>query len=218
MIGLLGGTFDPIHNGHLDVARAARTALGLRELWLVPARRPPHRINPHASAAHRFAMIALALADEPGMMVSDLEMDTTGPSYTIETLDRLEERGVEGRDVCFVIGADAFAEITSWKGYPQLLDRCHFAVVSRPGLPVSELRTALPSLAPRMREVPGAIGPAPAIYLLDAPTAAVSSTEVRRAIADGRSIAALVPAAVAAYIARHGLYRTPVAEVPIPTP
>ena len=195
-IGLLGGTFDPIHVGHLDVARAARSALGLDAVWLVPARTPPHRRPPHVSAAHRFAMAALAIQAEPGVLVSDLEMDADGPSFTTATLDRLEARGWDLRRFCFVIGADAFREIELWKDYPRLLDRCHFAVVSRRGIPATDLRRILPSLAARMVEASASAEP-PAgrsngasdvqasILLIDAPTSPVSSTDVRQAIANG---------------------------------
>src|SRR6187549_2314720 len=102
MIGLLGGTFDPVHCGHLDVARAAQQALGLDEVWLVPARVPPHRTTPQASAAHRFAMAALAVSDDPTLRASDVEMESGGPSYTIDTLERLEATGLDARGLCFI--------------------------------------------------------------------------------------------------------------------
>ena len=206
MIGLLGGTFDPIHCGHLDVARAARRALGLEWIWLIPSRLPPHRTAPVASAAHRFAMVALAVADQPGLKVSDLEMDTPGPSYTVETLDRLEARGVAGRSVCFLTGADAFCDVPSWKAYPTLLDRCHFAVVSRPGIPARSLRAAMPALAGRMIDAPARLREAPAIYLVDAVTTPVSSTEIRKAAGEHQPLTGLVPPAVVAHMTRHDLY------------
>ena len=146
MIGLLGGTFDPVHCGHLDVARAARDALGLDEVWLVPARVPPHRTAPHASASHRFAMTALAVADDQRLLVSDLEMESQGPSYTIDTHERLERSGVDASQICFVTGADAFRDIGSWKSHEELLARCRFAVVSRPGLSALALQELLPGL------------------------------------------------------------------------
>ena len=208
MIGLLGGTFDPIHCGHLDVARAARNALGLERVLLVPSRLPPHRAAPQASAAHRFAMTAIAVAAEQGLETSDLEMDTDGPSFTIDTLNRLEALGIEGRAVCFITGADAFREIESWKSHAELLVRCHFAVVSRPGMPASHLKAALPGLAGKMVEGPGPSGTKTAIHLVDAATAAVSSTDVRRAVTTGQPLDGLVPNAVADHIARHRLYQT----------
>jgi nicotinate-nucleotide adenylyltransferase len=207
MLGLLGGTFDPIHRGHLDVAHAARHALGLGAVWLVPARTPPHRRAPCASAAHRFAMVAMAVAGEDALFASDLEMDTDGPSYTVDTLDRLAARGVDLEDVCLILGADAFREIPTWKAYPALLDRCHVAVVSRPGLPARTLRTMLPELASRMSTATTAPTPGPAIHLIDAGTAPVSSTDVRRRLADNLLADGLVAPAVAAHIRRHGLYR-----------
>jgi nicotinate-nucleotide adenylyltransferase len=205
-IGLLGGTFDPFHRGHLDVARAAIEVLRLAEIWIVPARMPPHRDRPLASAAHRFAMAALAIQEQPALRLSDLEMDTAGPSYTTETLDRLSAAGVDPGGLCFITGADAFLEIRSWKGYPRLLDRCHFAVVSRPGTPAGRMRAALPELADRMVDVPAPSPSRPSILLVDVGTAPVSSTDVRQARADGRPLTDLVPPAVAAYIDRHRLY------------
>lgn len=207
-LGLFGGTFDPIHCGHLDVARAAQQALALDVVWLIPARTPPHRTRPHASAAHRFAMTALAVAAEPGMRLSDVEMDVEGPSYTVETLDRLEARGLSGTDVFFITGADAFKDIASWKAYPALLDRCHFVVVSRPGCRAAAMRTELPALAARMVDAPCAVPARASIFLVDAPTAPVSSTQVRHALAGHEPLEGLIPTPVAAYIARQALYRT----------
>jgi nicotinate-nucleotide adenylyltransferase len=207
-IGLFGGTFDPIHLGHLDVAHAARRALGLDCVWMLPARLPPHREVPHASAAHRFAMVALAVIDQEGLLVSDLEMEARGPSYTMETLDRVDRTAAAKHERVLVTGADAFRDIRSWRGYPALLDRTHVAVVSRPGLPASAVRTLLPELGERMSEPSGSALGAPKIFLVDAPTAPVSSTQVRRALAGGERIQGLVPAAVARYIERQGLYRT----------
>jgi nicotinate-nucleotide adenylyltransferase len=206
--GILGGTFDPVHRGHLDVADAARAALALDRVVLVPARVPPHREPPHASAAHRFAMAALATEADPHLVVSDVEMDEAIPSYTFATLDRLADRGVEMTTVFFLTGADAFREIRTWRDFPALLDRCHFVVVSRPGCRVAELPDLLPELASRMRHAPCAVPDSPSIVLVDAPTAPVTATDVRQRVAAGASIADLVPAAVAAYIHKHRLYTT----------
>jgi nicotinate-nucleotide adenylyltransferase len=207
VLGLVGGTFDPVHAGHLDVARAARRALSLDRVLLMPSRVPPHRSAPHASAAHRFAMVALAIQDQDGLEVSDLELQDDGPSYTSRTLDRLDAVGIDTGSLCFVIGADAFLEIASWKDYPQLLDRCHFAVVSRPGSPAMAVRDAFPALADRMRDAPCSMDGRPGIFLVDAPTSPVSSTAIRHHVAMGDPLDGLVPGAVAAHIHRHGLYR-----------
>jgi nicotinate-nucleotide adenylyltransferase len=206
-LGLFGGTFDPIHVGHLDVARAAAAALALERVWVVPSRTPPHRSRPRASAAHRFAMAALAVQHDPVLLVSDLEMETPGPSYTVDTLDRLQHSRVDLAGVFFITGADAFREIGAWKDYPAVLDRCHFAVVSRPGAPAGDLRRVLPVLAERMEPVPGDVPARPSILLVDAPTAAVSSTAVREARASGRRLTGLVVPPVEQYILEHDLYR-----------
>ena len=205
--GFLGGTFDPIHLGHLDVAGAARHALALEDVTIIPARVPPHRHSPVASAPHRFAMAALAVLERAGMVVSDIEMISDDPSYTSDTLERLRSRGVDLSEACLITGADAFRDIATWKDYPSLLDRCHFAVVSRPGAPVSSLPDLLPDLAERFA-APDAweIVGRPSIFLIDAPTPPISSTDVRRRILGGESLDGLVPASVAMHIERHGLY------------
>jgi nicotinate-nucleotide adenylyltransferase len=206
--GVLGGTFDPVHNGHLDVARAAAASLGLDDVRLVPANLPPHRTLPHASSRDRLSMVELAVEGDARLQASDIELHADGPSYTAATLDRLERLGEDLGTVFFITGADAFRDIPSWRMYPAILDRCHFVAVSRPGCPAAQLREALPALAPRMVDASAMIPTHPAIILVDAPTAPVSSTEVRRRLAEGRSIDGLVPPSVASYIERHGLYRT----------
>ena len=151
-------------------------------------------------------MAALATRTRPGFLVSDLEMEDASPSYTSVTLDRLAARGDDTRTLFFITGADAFQEIETWLNYPAILDRCHFVAVSRPGRPVSELRKLLPQLADRMCAPTAVVPSTPSIFLVDAPTAAVSSTMIRDRLRNGESIASLVPADVAAYIDRHGLY------------
>src|SRR6185295_1079958 len=194
-IGILGGTFDPIHCGHVDLARAAEEALGLTRLLIITSHLPPHRAAPVASSFHRFAMVALAVANRPTWFASDVELRSNEPSYTSTTLRRLHADGYQPGELFFLIGADAFAEIETWRDYPQILGLAQFAVASRPGFPVSELRRRLPSLADR-------------IVAIDAPTADVSATDLRRRMAAGESIAGLVPPAVRQHIDQHGLYRT----------
>ena len=177
-LGLLGGTFDPIHVGHLDVAEAAARALALDRVLVMPANVPPHRPVPHASAPHRFAMCALAIAGRASLAMLDVEMQSSEPSFTSATLDRLAARGVDTRELFVITGADAFRDIRSWRDYPALLDCCHFVVVSRPDCAASSLRGALPELADRMvGPLQLKAGDAPRIVLVDAPTASVSSTE-----------------------------------------
>lgn len=211
-LGLLGGTFDPVHLGHLEAAEAARSAFRLDEVQLVPARVPPHRSDPPcASAYHRFAMVALAVLDREGLAASDVELDVPGPSYTADTLARLAGLGYHPSQLFFITGADAFAEIATWKDYPALLDRAHFVVVSRPGVPPVTVRDRVPALASRMVEARGETATRldrtePAVFLLDAATPDVSSTLVRERLRQGQSVAGLVPDSVARYIARHRLY------------
>ena len=219
--GILGGTFDPIHQGHLDVAVTATRVLGLTELLLMPAWQSPTRVPPRASAFHRFTMAGLASLDYAQVRVSDLEMRLGGTSYTSETLARLVSTGCDPLQLFFIAGADAFAEIATWKDYPALLDRCHFAVVSRPGHAAPELRQRLPDLAARMLRVTAEAGTSwmepgrPAILIIDAVTTDVSSTDVRRRVASGEPLAGLVPHDVERYIHRHDLYRidTPAATL-----
>jgi nicotinate-nucleotide adenylyltransferase len=209
-IGLLGGTLDPIHVGHVETAKAAAVALGLERVIVLPSRVPPHRVlQPVASCYHRFAMAALAVNGSDGLAVSDLELCAPGPSYTVDTLTRFREStGVGASQIFFITGADAFAEIETWHRYPQVLDLSNFVVVSRPGCPAATMRSRLPRLADRMIDVRGS-GPGvrdPGIFLLDATTPDVSSTEVRRRLASGESVNGLVPVSVERHILQHGLY------------
>jgi nicotinate-nucleotide adenylyltransferase len=207
-IGIFGGTFDPVHVGHLDVARAALRAVELDRVLLMPANVPPHRSSPHASAPHRFAMCALAIAGHDRLGLLDDEMLSSEPSYTSSTLARLEARGMNTRELFLITGADAFRDIGSWKDYPAILDRCHFVVISRLGQTASSLRETLPSLAGRMRPASPRVaqGDKLSVVLVDSPTAPVSSTEIRRRAAGGTSLAGLVPDLVAEYIRKHELY------------
>ncbi|MGE3955898.1 MAG: nicotinate-nucleotide adenylyltransferase [Vicinamibacterales bacterium] len=208
-VGLLGGTFDPIHMGHLDLGAAAQAALDLTQVLVIPANVPPHRPRPLTSSFHRFAMVALAVAGRQGWRASDVELRHDTPSYTTITLRRFHERGYKAHELFFLIGADAFADITMWRDYPQILDRAHFAVVSRPGTPVTGLPERLPALAARMIEVtPGvAIPQTPSILLINGTTADVSSTMVRSRLAAGEPMEGLLDPRVWQHVEQHGLYR-----------
>jgi nicotinate-nucleotide adenylyltransferase len=219
-IGILGGTFDPIHTGHIDLATAAAAQLGLTRVLVLPSHIPPHRAQPLASGFHRFAMVAMTVAGRSGWCASDLELLVDGPSYTTDTIRHFHEGGYRAAELSFIIGADAFAEIATWRDYPDILDRANFAVVSRPGYPVGALPAALPQLAARMRRPPadspvdptGAAaadrlpGTVPLIFLIDAPTAPVSATEIRQRRAEGASIVGMVDPRVRQHIEQHGLY------------
>lgn len=204
-LGLLGGTLDPIHIGHIDAADAARTALNLEQVLVIPSHDPPHRpVDPHASAFHRFAMVALAIEGKPGYRASDIELRREGPSYTAFTLHELHGAGWQPSQLFFIIGADAFAEIATWYDYPAILDACRFAVIARPGTTLEMALARTPELRARVGN---------GIHLVEATTAAVSSTDIRRHLAAGRSIDGLVPPPVARHIERHRLYRTSVDDL-----
>jgi nicotinate-nucleotide adenylyltransferase len=207
-VGILGGTFDPIHTGHIELGRAAQAALGLTQMLVITAHVPPHRPQPFMSSYHRFAMVSMAVAGLEGWRASDLELRTPAPSFTSVTLKRFHDRGYAPSELFFVIGADAFCDVIKWKDYPAILDRAHFAVVSRPGSPVNGLPQRLGDLADRMVQFPfepRATG-RPVIFLIDAGTSDVSSTAIRRRCVNGQSIAGLVPPAVQQHIEQHGLY------------
>lgn len=206
-IGILGGTFDPVHCGHIDLGAAAQSALDLTSVLVIPSNVPPHRPAPVASSFHRFAMVALAISGRHGWQASDLELSEETQSYTATTLRRFHQRGCGAVELFFVIGADAFSEIAIWKDYPGLLDSAHFAVVSRPGWPVDRLRQTLPSLSRGMR-TPGnwLEQPGPCIILIDAQTADVSATAIRNRCLEGLSVADMVPPGVRQHLEQHGLY------------
>src|SRR5262249_45270832 len=182
-IGILGGTLDPIHCGHLAAAVAARDAFDLPRVFVVPSHGPPHRPGqPFASPYHPFAMAALAVSGGPGLRAggdglrgleaSDDELRAEGPSYTADTLERLQARGHRPSEIFFITGADAFADIATWKRYPGVLDLAHFIVVSRPGHEIDALAERLPDLGSRMRPAaaPARTGGGTLIFLLQAPT------------------------------------------------
>lgn len=208
-IGVLGGTLDPIHCGHLAAATAARDAFDLPRVLVVPSHVPPHRnLGPVASAFHRFAMTALAVSGLPRLEACDDELRADGPSYTASTLERLNAKGHRPSHIFFITGADAFAEIATWKRYPEVLDLAHFVVVSRPGYAIETLAARLPDLRSRMRPAaaPARTDGSPLIFLLDAPTPEVSSTTIRERLRRGESLAGLVPPLVETHIHQHRLY------------
>jgi nicotinate-nucleotide adenylyltransferase len=199
-LGVLGGTFDPIHNGHIAAAAAAQQDLDLDSIVLVPSHIPPHRQDPvGAAAAERFEMARLAAAGHASWSASRIELDRHGPSYTFDTLVELRS-GSAGTQIFFILGADAFAEIASWSRYPEVLDLANFVVVSRPGITLDSLRERVPSAFARQSSAKTRV------ILVAAATPDVSSTGIRGRIRAGESISGLVPDAVAEYIRTHRLY------------
>jgi len=203
LTGILGGTFDPVHLGHVAAATAAREALGLDRVLLVPSSQPPHRnAPPHASGFHRFAMVSLAVRSQDGLLGSDIELVAGGPSFTAVTLRALHGLGLTGSQLFFITGTDAFAEIATWHDYPAVLDLAHFVVISRPGQSFDALRARLSTLARGARPDISS----PGIFLVNAQTPDVSSTEVRTRVAAGSSLAGFVAPDVEAHILKHRLY------------
>jgi nicotinate-nucleotide adenylyltransferase len=216
-IALYGGTFDPVHDGHLAVARSLVDLLALDALLFVPAHTAPHkRSAPPTSPWHRHAMLALATQGESRFRVSSIELDAPERPYTVETVARLREEFVEAR-LFFVMGADSWAEITTWREWERLLGMCDHVVVTRPGYELSfdhvpvKIRARVADLRgwarERTRRAVEASEP-PQIFLSDAVSEDVSASEVRREVARGVRLTALrVPRAVADYIEKYGLYR-----------
>ena len=214
-LGVLGGTLDPVHVGHVAAAHAAARALTLDAVWLMPSHVPAHKAAPHASSWHRFAMASLAAAEDDLLVASDLELARPGPTYTWDTLQALAAEGFTASQIFFITGADAFAVIDTWHRFPAVLDAGHFVVVTRPGHALSPDVLALPDVGRRLRHAgETAKGDSrdstnsPAIWLVEADTPDVSSTDIRQRILAGREAGTDVPASVAAHIRRHGLYTT----------
>jgi nicotinate-nucleotide adenylyltransferase len=204
-----GGTFDPIHTGHLAIARAARDALAC-PVRLMPAADPPHRPPPGAPAAQRAAMIERAIAGESRLVLDRFELERSGRSYTVDTLQALRATLGPVQPLAWLVGADSFLGLPSWSRWTSLLDLAHLVVAERPGSPLDAVLP--PPLADAVRgrwaAVPKALEHAPAglVYRLRQPLVAVSATEVRARLAAGRSVTGLLPGNVAAFIEEKGLY------------
>jgi nicotinate-nucleotide adenylyltransferase len=192
-LGVFGGTFDPIHLGHLRAAENARECLELDRVAFIPAGTPPHRGLPSSSPLDRFAMTALATAGHPGFAVSDVELRREGPSYTVDTVAGLRQESPEA-EVYVIVGSDTFPEMATWKEHERLMSLCTVAVVARPG----EVRAAA--------EGP-AVGRAPRVAWVEGPGLDISASAIRGRVRERKSIRYLVPDAVADYIAKRALYR-----------
>lgn len=201
-IGLLGGSFNPVHVGHLVLAEEARERLGLERVVFVPARVSPHKLGkPLAPAEDRLRMVQLAIADNPAFEASDIEVRREGPSYSIDTVQELLDRSGGEWDIYFVVGADTLPELPAWHRIGELADLCKFAVFSRPG-------ESLGALEPLRRALRDDQVDTIAARRFESPLIGTSSTDIRRRVREGRSIRYLVPEPVRRYIAAKGLYRT----------
>ena len=194
-IGVLGGTFDPVHNGHLHIARELRKALGLERVTWVPAGRPPHKAGQIVSSDRdRLMMLERALAGSPLDEISTIDLDRAGPSYTADTLELLREH-VSWATLVFLMGEDSLRDLPTWHDPERILGAAELAVAGRPGIDANldVLRQAIPALDGR-------------VHLAFIDEVPVSSSDIRRRVRENRPITGLVPAAVESYIRQRGLY------------
>lgn len=210
-LGLFGGTFDPIHLGHLRLAETARDALGLDRVRFIPAGQPPHRATPGASGADRLAMTRLATAANPHFEVDAAEVDAAQASFTILTLERLRRELGPTQPMVLLLGTDAFLGLPTWRRWTELLAFTHLAVANRPGYPLdfARLPADLADRIARHRARPAALSAAPAgaIVPFEIPPTTISATDIRARCAAGLSVADLLPPPVVDYISLHQLYR-----------
>ena len=196
-VGVFGGTFDPVHLGHLIVAEQCREQAKLDLVLFIPAARPPHKLDqPLTSFLHRREMLSLAVAGQPAFRVDDLEKDRQGPSYTVDTLEELQRRQ-PGSELFLIVGADCLPDLPSWHQPARIVDLACLLIVARPGWtvwPIERLRAAL--------GIPGMLR----YEVVNVPQIEIASRDLRRRVAAGQSIRYLVPRAVECYIEEHRLY------------
>jgi nicotinate-nucleotide adenylyltransferase len=208
-IGILGGTFNPIHKGHLAVAEAA-LALGLSKIHIIPARQPPHRPLPDTSAAHRVAMVRLALQDCPHFQLDLQEQQREGPSYMIDTLKSLRETYGPSTPLCLLLGIDALQNLDSWHQWRSLLDYAHIIGFSRPGYPFTLPQTLFPITSHQVPSItPCLYSPFGALYQYACETPPISASTLRAMLHQGdrSNTKAYLPKLVYEYIVQHHLYQ-----------
>jgi len=216
-IAIYGGTFDPVHVGHLEIARRVSQLFAIDEFLFVPALAAPHKPDREVSSPlHRYAMLALATQTDPKLLVSTFEMDKPARQYTVDTLNHFRSESEASADLFFVLGADSWAEITTWREWVRLLTMANLIVVTRPGVEVSAAHVGT-DIAGRVVDLRGKTSDGPAkiesdhrrIFVTDAVLLDVSATQVRQAARENRfeDLDKLVPLAVADYIRKYRLYR-----------
>ena len=196
-VGILGGTFDPIHIGHLILAEEARDQLGLSEVFVVPAGNPPHKQDRHlAPVEDRLKMIDLAIAGNPAFHASRVDADRPGPHYTIDSVRIFQEQLPPACELYFLMGYDSLAELPGWYRPAELVAACHLVALTRYNVPLNweRFEAALPGIRER-------------VTLLDMPEIEIASHQIQERVREGRSIRYLVPDPVREYIVEHGLYR-----------
>lgn len=198
-LGVMGGTFDPIHVGHLIAAEGAREAAGLDEVLFVPAGDPPHKESSQVTpAGHRYMMTLLATVTNPHFSVSRIELDRQGKSFTVDTIEALKAELPPGTEIYFILGSDSMADVPNWHQPQRLLSLCHFLVVGRPGWDRGTVERSLgPLYAPHKER----------IHAIDIPEVSVSSSDIRARVRAGRSIRYLTTDLVVQYIEDRGLYK-----------
>ena len=211
-LGILGGTFDPIHLGHLRSAEEIGGQLHLEKVYLIPSATPPHKTaEPVTSFRHRLTMARLAAADSPLLEVMDLEGRRPGFSYSIETLVEIHNIFRPDPELFFIVGSDAFMEIQTWKEYRRLFDYAHFVIIRRPGSQTAKIEHLLSSLELKVKSAIGPdifIAPSGKTLIIMRPTPiGISSTRIREMVIERESIRFLVPESVREYITEKGLYK-----------
>jgi nicotinate-nucleotide adenylyltransferase len=201
-VGVLGGTFDPVHYGHLVIAEEVYATLQLAEVVFVPAGQPPHKTNVEITAAeHRLKMLELAIASNPHFTISRVDLDRPGPSYTVDMLKLLRRQMGEHTAIYFIIGGDSLEDLLSWHDSSGILEQLtHLVAVRRPGY--SESEAFYDSLEARLS------GIKQRLLVVDAPQFDISATDLRQRVAEGRPIKYQTPESVESYIVQYGLYRT----------
>ncbi|MBI4808548.1 MAG: nicotinate-nucleotide adenylyltransferase [Nitrosomonadales bacterium] len=215
-IGILGGTFDPVHHGHLRIAQEALEQCELAQVRFLPCGIPPHRTAPHAPAKARWEMVRLALNSHPDFLVDVREVFRNDPCYTVDTLTALRAELGDQQPLCLVLGGDAFLQLHTWHEWKRLFGLAHIVVLQRAGgQPLGNAMNGADAALQaeyRARLAPGARAlhesPAGAVFVADMPALEISSTDIRRRCAGGKSIRYLVPDTVANYINTNSLYRT----------
>ena len=198
-IGIMGGTFDPIHYGHLAAAEAARIEFGLCKVIFMPVGNPPHKQSQAISdAEHRYRMTALATSSNSGFEVSRLEVDKAGITYTFDTMKELRNIYGEAPAIYFITGADAVLELLTWYKLGELLTLCKFIAVTRPGFDIRKLEQKIAEITSKYDGE---------IICLEVPLLEISSTDIRERIRNGKPVKYLLPEEVEAYIHRNGLYK-----------